>query len=70
MDPASQSRHARMVANINDCEVLLARGMGMGAYNNLNERGITPLLTDIADIDDAVSAYLNGELAHNPSRMH
>ena len=31
-DAASQDTHGRMAAPIADCQVLLARGMGMGAY--------------------------------------
>jgi predicted Fe-Mo cluster-binding NifX family protein len=34
-DPAAQDRHARMVVTIADCEVLLARGMGAGAYESM-----------------------------------
>lgn len=69
-DPAAQSRHARMIAAIADCEVLLARGMGAGAYESLRQAGICPILTDIARIDDAVQAYLEGRLEDHPERLH
>lgn len=69
-DPAAQSRHARMIAAITDCEILLARGMGAGAYENLRQAGIRPVLTDIARIDDAVQAYLEGRLEDHPERLH
>lgn len=69
-DPAAQSRHARMIAAITDCEILLARGMGAGAYESLRQAGIRPVLTDIARIDDAVQAYLEGRLEDHPERLH
>ena len=69
-DPASQSRHARMAAAITDCQVLLARGMGGGAYYSLEEAGIQPMVTDIANIDDAVQAYLDGRLVDHRERLH
>ena len=70
MDPGSQSRHGMMIETILDCEVLLARGMGQGAHNNLKERGIKPILTDIQNIQEAVESYLAGRLIENPSRLH
>ncbi len=69
-DPAAQSRHARMIAAIADCQVLLAGGMGAGAYESLRQAGIRPVLTDIARIDDAVQAYLEGRLEDHPERLH
>ena len=69
-DAESQSRHQRMTTAISDCEVLLARGMGAGAYESLRSLNITPKVTDIADIDDAVRAYLNGSLVDHTERLH
>lgn len=69
-DPAAQSRHARMIEAIADCDVLLARGMGTGAYESLRRAGIRPIITDIARIDDAVQAYLEGKLEDHPEWLH
>jgi predicted Fe-Mo cluster-binding NifX family protein len=69
-DPAAQSRHARMIEAIADCDVLLARGMGAGAYESLRQAGIRPIITDIARIDDAVQAYLEGKLEDHPEWLH
>ncbi len=65
----SQSRHARMAAAIADCQVLLARGMGAGAYESMKEAGIQPIVTDISVIDDAVRAYLEGRLVDHTERL-
>lgn len=69
-DPAAQSRHARMAAAIQDCEILLARGMGAGAYSSLAQAGIRPILTDIATIDEAIQAVLRGDIVDHPERLH
>jgi len=69
-DPAAQNRHARMAASIADCQVLLARGMGAGAYQGMEQAGIRPVVTDITNIDEAVQAYLEGRLVDHTERLH
>jgi predicted Fe-Mo cluster-binding NifX family protein len=69
-DPAAQNRHGQMVAAISDCEVLLARGMGKGAYENIKQANIRPIVTDMAGIDEAVQAYINGSLMDHSERLH
>ncbi len=66
---ASQSRHVRMAAAIADCQILLARGMGAGAYESMKEAGIQPIVTSISRIDDAVNAYLEGKLVDHTERL-
>ena len=68
--PEAQSRHTQMIDAIRDCQVLLARGMGWGARQGLEEAGIKAILTDIEDIEVAVQAYLRGELADHPELLH
>ena len=69
-DPAAQNRHIRMTAAIADCEVLLARGMGAGAYESMKQANIRPVVTDVVNIDDAVQAYLAGSLADHVEKLH
>jgi len=52
----SAEKHQRMFAAITDCDVLLARGMGQGAFAGLEQAGIQPILTDVADAETAVTA--------------
>jgi len=66
----SAEKHQRMFENIADCQILLARGMGQGAYRGLQELGIRPLITNIADIDIAVQAVLDGSIEDHPERLH
>lgn len=49
---------------------LLARGMGAGAYQSMEQAGIRPIVTDISTIDDAVRAYLSGEILDHTERLH
>ena len=68
--PGAEERHAGMIEVIRDCDVLVARGMGMGAYENLKQAGIRPILTDIRTVDEAVQAFLDGKLEDRPERLH
>lgn len=69
-DPAAQDRHSRMAAAIADCAVLLARGMGAGAYASMQQAGIRPVVTDLPTIDAAVQAYLTGQLTDHVEKLH
>lgn len=69
-DAASRDRHAQMLSVIADCQAVLAGGMGLGMQRNLEEVGIRPLLTDVADIEEAVRAFAEGRLAVRPDLAH
>ncbi len=69
-DPAAQNRHARMIEAIQDCDVLLARGMGAGAYESIRQTGIKPVVTDVDTIDIAVQQYLAGILVDHVEWLH
>jgi predicted Fe-Mo cluster-binding NifX family protein len=68
--PAADNRHGRMAEAIADCEALLCRGMGQGAYENMKSRNIRPVVTDIIDIDEAVAAYISGQIVDHVERLH
>ena len=70
MDAASHDKHLRMAQAITDCEALLCRGMGMGAYESMKSAGIQPVVTDIATIDEAVMAYIEGNIVDYVERLH
>jgi len=70
MDPASHNKHLRMAEAIADCEALLCRGMGMGAYESMKVCNIRPVITDIASIDEAVIAYMDGRIVDLVDRLH
>ena len=70
LDAASHEKHLQMAEAIADCEALLCRGMGRGAYQSMQARGIRPVVTDIAAIDEAVLAYIEGSLVDQVERLH
>jgi predicted Fe-Mo cluster-binding NifX family protein len=70
MDATSHNKHLQMSEAIADCEALLCRGMGMGAYQSMQARGIRPVVTDVAAIDDAVMAYVEGNIVDQVERLH
>jgi predicted Fe-Mo cluster-binding NifX family protein len=70
MDPSSHNKHLQMAEAISDCQALLCRGMGRGAYESMQSCGIRPVVTDIADIDAAVMAYVEGRIVDQVERLH
>jgi len=68
--PEAEHRHGLMIEPIADCEVLIAGGMGGGAYEAIRSQGIRPVLTDVKSIDDAVRAFVEGKLVDRRERIH
>ena len=68
--PGSQDRHAAMARAISDCDVLLCRGMGWGAFESMKQSGIETIVTDITSIEEAVQAYLDGTIVHGTGMLH
>ncbi len=66
----SRDKHMSMLEAIADCEVLVARGMGRGAYMHLEEAKIKPFVTDITDIHAAAEAYIGGKLEDHTEKLH
>jgi len=69
-DAGAQTRHATMAETISDCQVLIAGGMGWGAYESMRSYNIEPVVTDVEDIDDAINLYSTGELENLMERLH
>jgi predicted Fe-Mo cluster-binding NifX family protein len=69
-DAASQTKHASMAEAIADSQVLIAGGMGMGAYESMKSYKIETIVTDVANIDEAVKLYLEGKLPNLMNRLH
>jgi len=63
-------RHFEIAEPIKDCQILLSRGMGTGAYQNLLELNIKPIITDIKNIDDAVQAVIDGSIVNHTEKLH
>jgi len=68
-DAGSQAKHQSMAETIADCEVLIAGGMGQGAYESLKGYGIRPIITDVSDIREAVLRCAKGDLPDLRERL-
>jgi predicted Fe-Mo cluster-binding NifX family protein len=66
----SQAKHQSMAGSIADCQVIIARGMGYGAYASLKAQNLEPIITDVAEIDQAVKMYLDGKLINYMEQLH
>jgi predicted Fe-Mo cluster-binding NifX family protein len=69
-DADAQSKHKSMAQPLADCQVLLAGGMGWGAYDSLKSYNIEPIITDVGDIEKAVKLYVAGNLPNLMQRLH
>lgn len=66
----SEDKHKRMFANIMDCEVVLARGMGRGAYQGMLQNNLRPIVTDIVNIETAVRAVIDETIVDHTESLH
>jgi len=69
-DEASHNKHISMAEAIKDCQILLARGMGTGAYQSMLQLNIKPVVTDIQNIDEAVQTVLTGTIIDHTEKLH
>jgi len=52
------------------CHILLARCMGHGTYNGLQQIGIQPIITDFPEIGNAEQAVIDESIEDQPERLH
>ena len=62
--PEADVKHAAMAAEIADCDVLVAGGMGRGAYESFARAGLNVILTDMVKIEDVVQGIINGTITN------
>lgn len=65
-----EERHLQMTQSIQDCEYVVARGMGYGMYNHLNALGKTAIITAISDIDSAAIEIIDGSIQNHTEKLH
>ena len=69
-DRHAQASHAGMMANIADCQLVIAGGMGWGAQASLKQAGIDVHMTDKTDINEVLQLYIKGELPDLQERLN
>ena len=70
LDESSHNKHVSMAEAIKDCSILLARGMGYGAFQSLSQLDLKAILTDIKNIDDAVQSVIDGTIVNHTEKLH
>ncbi|MBU2471447.1 MAG: NifB/NifX family molybdenum-iron cluster-binding protein, partial [Bacteroidetes bacterium] len=53
-----------------DCWILVARGMGNGAYQHMVNANIKPIITHNKTIDDAVQEIIKGTIVNHEEKLH
>jgi predicted Fe-Mo cluster-binding NifX family protein len=69
-DEHSQHKHQTMTSNIADCTILVARGMGNGAYQHLLSVNIKPIITNAPTIENAIKELMNGTMVNHIEKLH
>ncbi len=69
-DANAQASHAGMMANITDCQLVIAGGMGWGAQVSLKQAGIAVHMTDVEKIDEAIKLFIENKLPNIQERLH
>ncbi|GAB4568942.1 MAG: NifB/NifX family molybdenum-iron cluster-binding protein [Anaerolineae bacterium] len=65
-----QHDHTGKFAAMQDCDVMIVRGIGSPAIAHAQNMGLQVVLTRESGIDAALAAFLAGELDHDPRRIH
>ncbi|MBC8479151.1 MAG: iron-molybdenum cofactor biosynthesis protein [FCB group bacterium] len=60
--------HSAILQTLADCQAVVSRGMGHRLYLDLVNAGIDAYITDLADVEGAVNAYIKHELDDYPER--
>ena len=68
--PRANTSHEQLFETIKDCDILVSRGMGHGAYLDLQQLGIKPIITDIEDIDMAIQAVMDDSIINHLEKLH
>lgn len=67
----SKEKHRAMAKEISDCAVLIAGGMGRGAFENFTSAGLEVIMTDKSSIKETINDYLLGNLINlKQNRTH
>jgi predicted Fe-Mo cluster-binding NifX family protein len=59
-----------MIGVVSDCAAIIAGGMGAPAYASIQAANLTPILTDLRDVDQVAQAYAAGTLVNRIERVH
>jgi len=61
-------RHGPILEALNDCNVVISRGMGQRIYNDLRNTGIQTLIVDENNAETALRLFMAKKLNDNPEK--
>ena len=67
---AESRLHDTMLANVADCQAIIAAGMGSPMYSSIVSAGMKAYITRIRMADDAVKALAEGTLDNHLEFLH
>jgi predicted Fe-Mo cluster-binding NifX family protein len=67
---SAAAKHAAMIDSIRDCEVVIAGGMGRGAFESLRKADIATVITDERNVALAIERFVRGDLPNLDDRLH
>jgi len=65
-----QSRHEIIFSLTEDCDYIVAAGMGYGIYDFLASKGKHPIVTSVKSIDEALSLLIENKLENHTEKLH
>ncbi len=65
-----QGRPDFVVGKLEDCDVVIANGMGIPLASRIRRGGCDVVLTRTRTIDDALAEYMDGTIVHQPNLAH
>lgn len=63
-------RHKIIYSFVEDCDYIVAAGMGYGIYDFLSSKGKQPILTTEKNIDQALRSLISGQLINHTEKLH
>jgi len=69
-ESGNDSRPDFIVGALDDCEALIANGIGAPLAKRIRSEGIQIVLTRTRTIDAALGGYLDGTIRHDPILAH
>lgn len=63
-------RHNTIYTLIEDCDFVVAAGMGYGIYDFLISKGKQPIVTTEKNIEDALKNLISGQLVNHTENLH
>jgi predicted Fe-Mo cluster-binding NifX family protein len=65
-----QSRHNIIFSLTEDCDYIVAAGMGYGIYDFLTSKGKHPIVTSVKSIDEALSLLIENKIENHTEKLH